>query len=59
MPESFLLPDEASNLESYMRHNPNKTFICKPSRGWGGEGISLARKFSDLPKSAFAQEYTV
>ena len=50
MPDSFLLPDEISDLEMHMRHYPNQTFICKPSRGRGGEGISLARKFADLPK---------
>lgn len=42
-----------------MRHNPNQTFICKPSRGRGGEGISLAKKFSDIPKNAFTQEFLV
>jgi hypothetical protein len=42
-----------------MRHFPNQTFICKPSRGRGGEGITLLRKFSDLPKNAFTMEYLV
>jgi hypothetical protein len=42
-----------------MRHYPNQTFICKPSRGRGGEGITLARKFSDLPKNAFTHEYLI
>lgn len=59
MPESFLLPDEAKDLEIFMRKCPNQTFICKPSRGRGGEGIQLARKFCDLPRQAFSQEYTV
>jgi len=59
MPESFLLPDEAKDLEIFMRKSPNQTFICKPSRGRGGEGIQLARKFSDLPRQAFSSEYTV
>ena len=59
MPESFLLPDEAQDLEIFMRKYPNQTFICKPSRGRGGEGIQLARKFSDLPRQAFSSEYTV
>lgn len=59
MPDSFLLPDEVQDLEMHMRHFPNQTFICKPSRGRGGEGISLVRKFSDLPKNAFSQEYLI
>lgn len=59
MPESFLLPDEAKDLEIFMRKSPNQTFICKPSRGRGGEGIQLARKFSDLPRQAFSSEYTI
>lgn len=53
MPDSFLLPDEIQDLEMHMRHYPNHTFICKPSKGRGGEGITLARKFTDLPKNAF------
>ena len=59
MPDSFLLPDEVQDLEMHMRHFPNQTFICKPSRGRGGEGITLARKFSDLPKLAFTQEFLI
>lgn len=59
MPDSFLLPDEIQDLELHMRHYPNQTFICKPSRGRGGEGITLARKFTDLPKSAYTQEFLV
>ena len=59
MPDSFLLPDEVQDLELHMRHYPNQTFICKPSRGRGGEGITLARKFSDLPKSAFTNEFLI
>lgn len=59
MPDSFLLPDEVQDLEMHMRHFPNQTFICKPSKGRGGEGITLAKKFSDLPKGAFTHEYLV
>lgn len=59
MPDSFLLPDEMQDLELHMRHYPNQTFICKPSKGRGGEGITLLRKFSDLPKNAFTMEYLV
>lgn len=42
-----------------MRHFPNQTFICKPSKGRGGEGICLVRRFADLPKNAFHHEYLV
>ena len=59
MPDSFLLPDEIQDLEMHMRHFPNQTFICKPSKGRGGEGITLVRKFSDLPKNAFTNEYLI
>jgi hypothetical protein len=52
MPRSFLLPAELRELEMYMKHYPEETLICKPSKGRGGEGISLIKKFADLPKSA-------
>jgi Tubulin-tyrosine ligase family len=41
IPESFMLPDEQYDLEQYMRAYPNMTYIAKPSKGKGGEGISL------------------
>ena len=59
MPDSFLLPDEIKDLEQHMRHFPNQTFICKPSKGRGGEGISLIKKFHDLPRNANHHEYLV
>jgi tubulin polyglutamylase TTLL11 len=58
-PVSFLLPDEAYELEDYMRINPNQTFIAKPSKGRGGDGIFLVKKFSDLPKSALTHDFIV
>ena len=57
MPHSFLLHEELQELEVHMRYHPNQTFISKPSRGRGGEGITLVKKFTDLPKNAFQQEY--
>lgn len=42
-----------------MRHFPNQTFICKPSRGRGGDGISLIKKYHDLPRNANHNEYLV
>lgn len=57
LPESFLLPDEAQDLEIYMKKNSSFTFICKPSSGRGGDGIVIVRKFVDIPKTS--QEYTV
>ena len=59
MPDSFLLPDEIHDLELHMRHFPNQTFICKPSKGRGGDGIILVKKFADLPKNAIHHEYLV
>ena len=57
MPDSFLLPDEVRDFEHHMRQYPNQTFIAKPSKGRGGEGIILLKKFTDLPKSAFHHEF--
>ena len=59
MPDSFLIPDEIRDFESHMRMYPTQCFIAKPSRGRGGEGITLVKKFSDLPKGAFHNEYLV
>ena len=59
MPDSFLLPDEIYDLELHMRHFPYQTFIAKPSKGRGGEGITLVKKFQDLPKNAFSHEFLV
>lgn len=42
-----------------MRSYPNLTYIAKPSKGRGGEGISLVQKFSDLPRKAFSQEFLI
>ena len=57
MPDSFLLPDEARDLEIHMKQYPGQTFIAKPSKGRGGCGIVLVRKMSDLPKNAIYNEY--
>ena len=46
-----MLPDEAYELEEYMRVNPSQTMIVKPSRGRGGEGIFLIKKFCDLGRA--------
>lgn len=59
MPDSFLLPDEMQDLELHMKHNPTQTFICKPSRGRGGEGITLAKKFNEIPKAAHNNEFLI
>ena len=59
MPDSFLLPDEVQELEKFMRVHPNQTFICKPSKGCRGEGISIIKKFAELPKNSATQEYQV
>lgn len=59
MPDSFLLPDEIKDLEHHMRHFPNQTFICKPSKGCQGAGISLIKRFQDLPRSAQTNEFLV
>ena len=48
-PRSFLIPKDIESLKSYMVKYKNKTFICKPSDGAEGCGISLVNKFKDLP----------
>lgn len=40
-PISFLLPEETTNLENYMKLHPKFTFIAKPTKGKGGEGIFM------------------
>ena len=57
MPDSFLLPDEMRDFELHMRQYSGQTFIAKPSRGRGGEGITLIRKFNELPKGSYHNEY--
>lgn len=42
-----------------MRNYSNYTFIAKPSKGRGGDGIFLVRKFSELPKAALQSEFIV
>ena len=48
-PLSYLVPEEANQLEIYMEKHPNFMWIAKPSSGKGGEGISLVTKFKDIP----------
>ena len=52
-PVSFQLPEESESLEAYMKNHPKFTFIAKPSRGKGGEGITLVQKFSDIPNQSW------
>jgi predicted ATP-grasp superfamily ATP-dependent carboligase len=59
IPPSFLLPDEVSDLEEYMKAFPSYTYIAKPSKGRGGDGIFLVKKFNELPKAALHQEFQV
>lgn len=50
-PISFLLPEQAEELEAYMEQHPKFIFICKPNCGKGGEGIFLVDKFKQIPKN--------
>lgn len=59
MPDSFLLPDEMRDFELHMRQFPGQTFIAKPSKGRGGEGIQLIKKFNELPKGSYHNEYQI
>lgn len=42
-----------------MRKNQSHTFIAKPSKGRGGDGIFLVRKFNDLPRSALTHDFLI
>ncbi len=53
-PKTFLLPEETADLQEYMKSNPNKTFVAKPTAGCQGDGIILIKKFQDLPSSPFS-----
>jgi glutathione synthase/RimK-type ligase-like ATP-grasp enzyme len=57
MPDSFLLPDEMRDFEQFLRRHPGQTFIAKPSQGRGGNGIQLIKKFNELPKASYHNEY--
>lgn len=56
-PISFLLPEQAEELDSYMEQHPKFTFICKPNCGKGGEGIFLVDKFKQIPKNMWADSH--
>ena len=57
-PISFQLPEESEVLENYMKKHPKFTFIAKPSKGRGGEGIVLVQKFSDIPNQSWSFKQT-
>jgi tubulin polyglutamylase TTLL11 len=42
-----------------MRKNPSFTFIAKPSKGRGGDGIFLIKRFTELPRSALTHDFLV
>ena len=52
-----MLPEEAYDLENYMAVNPNHVMIAKPSKGRGGDGIFLVKRFNDLTKSALHHDF--
>lgn len=53
-PVSFLIPEESETLEKYMKAHAKFTFICKPSKGKGGEGIFMIQKYSDIPERTWS-----
>ena len=59
VPQTFNMPEEAEELKEFMASNSKKTFICKPDAGSEGCGIILAKKFKDLPRFVFEQNYVV
>ena len=52
MPHTFLLPHDASLLESEMRACPGAVFIVKPPASSCGKGIYLINSLSDVPKTS-------
>jgi hypothetical protein len=57
-PISFLLPEEAGALDTYMTQHPKFIFICKPNSGKGGEGIFLVEKFKNIPKNLWSDSHS-
>jgi len=57
-PISFLLPEEAEELQNYMENHPKFTFICKPNSGRGGEGIFLIDKYKSIPKNLWSESHS-
>ena len=37
-----------------MKDHPKFTFIAKPSRGKGGDGIFIVQKFTDIPSNTWS-----
>ena len=37
-----------------MKEHPKFTFIAKPSKGKGGEGIYLVQKYTDIPSYSWS-----
>lgn len=58
-PKSFNYPEEEYFLEEHMKRNPSTVYIGKPSKGSGGEGIFLMKKFSDMPKYPSTHELVI
>mmetsp|Transcript_35833 Transcript_35833/g.26619 ORF Transcript_35833/g.26619 Transcript_35833/m.26619 type:complete len:137 (+) Transcript_35833:116-526(+) len=57
IPTSFMLPDDFELLKQYMKAFPSQTFIAKPSKGKGGKGIFLVKKFADLHKISHLEDF--
>ena len=51
-PETFLMPEDREALLAYAQDNPGAVFISKPTRGTGGQNMTIsrdARALADKP----------
>lgn len=48
VPNTWVLPWDAADLKVAMTREKEQTYICKPTSGAQGKGITLARKWKDL-----------
>jgi predicted ATP-grasp superfamily ATP-dependent carboligase len=47
------LPEDKETIKEMLVNNSNKkTYIAKPSKGFGGHGIVLMQKITDFPDSS-------
>ena len=49
-PLSYMLPEEEDLLDEDMIKYKDMWYIAKPSKGWGGDGIFLINRITDIPR---------
>jgi tubulin polyglutamylase TTLL5 len=59
LPASFIVPRERDALYTEMTKNPNLVWICKPASSACGRGISITKKFSEMPVEGLEDNYII